>query len=256
MPTVQIVAVAAVLVPVVLNQRSNMRHLLLLGSIAIGGCSSSHTVTQYGGIRDALQMGNTQAQVTFEEVQSKQHAYAVGALPNLDGEITIFNGTIYTATTQDGNTATTELADETFDAATLLTATHVEEWVTTDLPSNHPIEEAIELMAIIMGIDTETPFPFLISGTTKNYHLHVINGYCPVTNPDLNSQFQPWRLDSSNSEDITVVGFYAKNQEGVMTHHGSNVHIHGIMEINGVLTSGHLDSVELNDGAILFLPTE
>ena len=228
-----------------------MRLLFILSALFFTGCSTtnSYEVSQHGGMRDALRMGNTQPRISFAEVASKPHAYAVGALPNLDGEITIFDGTVYTSTTQDGTTAITVAADEKYDAATLLTLTHVESWQDCMLPSNHPLEKSIELAAIIQGIDTETPFPFFITGSTNDFHMHVINGFCPVANPNLAAKFQPWRLVGSQSTPITVVGFYAKNQEGVMTHHGSNLHIHGIIDQDGTITSGHLDSVEINDGA-------
>lgn len=235
-----------------------MRFNVSICVLTLTGCAStpSYEVSQHGGMRDALRMGNTQPRITFEEVGSKPHAFAVGALPNLDGEITIFDGTVYTATTPDGQTAITVASDTTFDTATLLSLAHVAAWQDCMLPSNHPLEEAIELSALIQGIDTEAPFPFFITGTTSDYHLHVINGFCPVADPDLAPEHQPWRLVGVSKTPITVVGFYAKDQEGVMTHHGSNVHIHGIIETNGTITSGHLDAIELDPGAMLFLPAD
>ncbi|MBT4530226.1 MAG: hypothetical protein HOC27_03390 [Phycisphaerae bacterium] len=256
MPALQTVADAAVHVLVVPNKGLPMRYVLLLTSLALASCSSTPTVTQHGGMRDALRMGNTQARITFEEVNRIPNAFAVGALTNLDGEITIFNGNVYTATTADGKTAVTNINEAQYDSATLLSLSYVESWNKMKLPSDQPLEDAIELAAGIFGKDTNEPFPFLLTGTASEYHLHVINGYCPVANPDLELKYQPWRQTNSNSEDITVVGFYAKDQEGVMTHHGSNVHIHGIMDIDGVLTSGHLDSVELEPGATIFVPAD
>ena len=76
-------------------------------------------------MRDVLRMGNTQSRITFEEISSKPHAFAVGALTNLEGEITIVDGQILVATTLDGVTAssTTGSADQ---SATLLTVAYVE----------------------------------------------------------------------------------------------------------------------------------
>ncbi|MDP6585765.1 MAG: hypothetical protein QF535_14005, partial [Anaerolineales bacterium] len=168
-----------------------------------------------------------------------------------------FNSVIYTATTSDGKTTNTKVDDATYDSATLLTLAHVDSWSSMELPTMKPpsLENAIELAAVLKGVDTETPFPFFISGNTNYFHIHVINGFCPVANPDLETQYLPWKLESSNTQEITVVGFYAKGQEGVMTHHGSPIHIHGIMTLNGELTTGHLDSVALNEGATIFLPS-
>ena len=94
-------------------------------AFSLASCTSTYTVTQHGGMRDALRMGNTQARISFTEVHSKPDAIAVGALTNLDGEITIFNGKVYTATTADGKTASTRIDDSQFDSASLLSLSYV-----------------------------------------------------------------------------------------------------------------------------------
>jgi len=217
------------------------------------GCSST-TITQYGGMRDALRMGNTQARITFEEISSKPHAFAVGALTDLHGEITILDGKIYTASTSDGNLAFTRVGKSEFTSATLLSLAYVPRWISMELPTKEHFENAIELAASLLGTDTSEPFPFYIKGTASEFHLHVINGYCPVANPDLATEFQPWRLESTVAEEITIVGIYAKDQEGVMTHHGSDVHIHAILKIRGETATGHLDSVVLEPSATIYIP--
>ena len=231
-----------------------MKNIILFVSLVLAGCSNSYTVTQYGGMREALRMGKTQSRTTIEDINSKPNAFAVGALTNLDGEITIFDGNVYTASTKDGESSITNLNGNQFDSATLLTLSYVDSWHTMHLPLGLALEEAIELAALNFKVNTDEPFPFYIFGTTNNFHLHVINGFCPVANPELEKKFQPWRMNSSQKQEVTVVGFYAKNQEGIMTHHGSNIHIHGIMEIDGKLTTGHLDSVELESDALIFIP--
>lgn len=204
-------------------------------------------------MRDTLRMGNTHPRVTFEEITATPNAFAVGALPNLAGEITIFDGNVWVATT-DGSSATTARADSKFNAATLLTASHVESWKEFDLP-NLPLEEAIESVAGLHGpIDSDAPFPFLIIGDSSEFHMHLINGYCPVASPNLAEEFKPWRLSVEKPTPMTIVGFFAKNQDGVMTHHGSNIHIHGFVDKNGAVATGHLDSVTLTKGAKLYLP--
>jgi acetolactate decarboxylase len=84
--------------------------------------------------------------------------------------------------------------------------------------------------------------------------MHVINGYCPVASPKLADEFKPWRLAVGKPTQLNIVGFFAKNQEGVMTHHGSNIHIHGFVQKNGAVATGHLDSVAMEKGAKLYLP--
>ena len=168
----------------------------------------------------------------------------------------LLDGTVYTATTVDGKTAYTSIDDSQFDAATLLSLSYVSSWIKMEIPPKLPLEDAIELAASLLGVDVRDPFPLLIEGTTQEFHMHVINGFCPVANADLETKLQPWRLTKSGAQQITVVGIYAKDKDGVMTHRGSNVHMHGIIEMDGELTSGHLNPVTLQQGATIFIPAE
>jgi len=227
--------------------------IISIALLCIAGCNSVPTVQQYGGMRETLRMGQTQPRITFEEVIATPHSFAVGALPNLEGEVTIFDGSIWVATA-DNNSATTVKADSQFLSATLLTVAHVNHWDEYELP-DIPLEEAIEAVALGSStLDSEEPFPFLIQGEASTLHMHVINGYCPVASPDLADEYKPWRMSIDSSTPITVVGFFAKNQEGVMTHHGSNIHIHGLMTKDRGVATGHLDSISMKKGAKLFLP--
>ncbi len=204
-------------------------------------------------MRETLRMGQTQPRVTFEEVTTTPHSFAVGALPNLEGEITILDGNIWVATA-DSKSATTFKPDHQYLSATLLTVAHVEHWDEYELP-DIPLEDAIESVALHTStINSEEPFPFLIHGDASSLQMHVINGYCPVASPDLAEEFKPWRMRIDSRTTVTVVGFYAKNQEGVMTHHGSHLHIHCLIENDGAVATGHVDSITMKKGATLFLP--
>lgn len=207
-------------------------------------------------MRDTLRLGDTHPRVTFAEVVERPHAFAVGALPNLEVEITVFDGNIWIATV-DGKTAVTSKPSTQYDSATLLTMAHVTEWTEFSLPTILPLQEAVERISIdYSGFNTNEPFPFFIVGEASEFHLHVINGYCPVSSPNLAEEFMPWRLKQNFNTPITVVGFFAKNQKDVMTHHGSNIHIHALLDVQGAIATGHLDSVEFVKGAKLYLPTQ
>ncbi len=229
-----------------------MRILLIILFFLAGCNSSTATVKQYGGMRDALRMGNTQSRITFEEVSSKPHAFAVGALTELEGEITIVDGQILVATTPDGATAASAPGAPE-QSATLLTLSYVENWVKDTIPPDMGFETAVETVAKRNGVDTDKPFPFYVYAQTNSFDLHVINGFCPVASPDLPKEDQPWRLHGKQAG-LLVVGFFAKNQEGVMTHHGSNIHMHGIDTSGKDVVSGHLDSIDVIPGSTIFVP--
>jgi acetolactate decarboxylase len=230
-----------------------MQFLIFVFFILVGCGKTNPFVEQHGGMRDALRMGNTQSRVTFEEISSKPHAFAVGALTNLEGEITIVDGQILVATTLDGVTAfsTTGLADQ---SATLLTVAYVENWAKDTIPENMDFESAVETVAKRNGVDVDKPFPFYMHAIKSSFDMHVINGFCPIASLDLPKEDQPWRLHGKET-DILVVGFFAKNQEGVMTHHGSNIHMHGIVTSGKEVVSGHLDTIEVLPGSTIFVPS-
>ncbi|MCZ6837069.1 MAG: hypothetical protein O7G85_14930 [Planctomycetota bacterium] len=56
--------------------------------------------------------------------------------------------------------------------------------------------------------------------------------------------------------DAVIVGFFALDAAGVMTHHGTSIHIHAILSINGNTITGHIDRVSVLPGAILRIPGE
>ncbi len=226
----------------------------LILSLFLCGCAGSpEMVQQHGGMRDVLRMGNTQARISFEEMCYQPHAIGVGALTDLQGEITILDGKIYVATTADGVIAQTTIGTADVGSATLMTLAYVENWHQDTLPQSLPLEQAIEKVARSRGIDTEKPFPFIIEGIAARYQLHVINGFCPIATPDLAPEDQPWRSEGKATA-MKVIGFHASDQQGVMTHHGSKLHLHAIIEDGKGAISGHLDVVEMAPGSILAVP--
>ena len=229
--------------------------VLILSFFFLVGCNKAESlVQQYGGMRDALRMGNTQSRISFEEISSRPHAFAVGALTDLKGEITILDGQIVVATTEDGLTAKST-SSSGMESATLLTLAYIEQWTKDTIPTGMSFEEAVEEVAKDNGINTDEPFPFYALVVTKSFEMHVINGFCPVADPELAPSDQPWRRHGFQTE-MLVVGFFAKNQQGFMTHHGSRLHIHGIDTSGKNMISGHLDSIEVMPESTIFLPAE
>jgi hypothetical protein len=199
-------------------------------------------------------MGNTQPRVALSDVVSKPGAIAVGALAGLGGEITIIYGDVWVARSMAGDAVVTGPAVHRGDRATLLTVAHVSRWVDVPLPngaSSDELDAVIANAARSAGVDTTKPFPFIIEGNLLHVEAHVIAGSCPIANP--NGE-QPWRLSRPASAPGLLVGFYAEGAEGVMTHHGSPLHAHVVMERNGTTITAHADSVVVGPGAAMRVP--
>ncbi len=148
----------------------------------------------------------------------------------------------------EGLTGEIVIAD---DQATMLTMTHVAKWKTITIETaveGQELESLIEKTAREHGIDTTKPFPFVIKSTMTDVDLHVINGYCPIAMDPATFDAKPWRWSSAKPMDGMIVGFYAADAAGVMTHHGTSIHAHGVFHDGDDLIVGHLDGVLVGAG--------
>jgi hypothetical protein len=50
-----------------------------------------------------------------------------------------------------------------------------------------------------------------------------------------------------------LVGSFARDAAGVLTHHGSWVHVHAIVDLDPIFT-GHVESTGIAAGAVLRVP--
>lgn len=237
------------------------RFLIAVSACAIAplwGCGSgTPAVEQYGAMREVMRDGHTEARVRPADAVARPHAVGVGALEGLAGEVTIVDGDVWVARVEDGDVRVTGPAPADGDRATLLTLAHVARWqsVTIDRDAEGgDVEAIIERAAGERGIDTSDPFPFIIEGAAEGVDLHVINGYCPIATDPATIDAEPWRLSISTPTDMLVVGFFAPDAAGVMTHHGTSIHAHAVLSLDGETITGHVDRVDVAPGMTLRLP--
>ncbi|MDG2422978.1 MAG: hypothetical protein P8M22_03260, partial [Phycisphaerales bacterium] len=156
----------------------------------------------------------------------------------------------------DGNAHVTGPTTSPDDQATLLTTSHVDDWIELSLPeagNEYQLASMVVQAAENHGLDTAKPFPFIIEGHFSELDLHVIAGSCPIANP--NGE-QPWRYTTASPTMGLLVGFHAEDQEGVMTHHGSSVHMHALIHREDNTLTAHVDHVIVEPGAILRIPSD
>jgi acetolactate decarboxylase len=205
-------------------------------------------------MRDVLRNGNTQARVNLSDVIATPGGVAVGALAGLGGEITIVDGEVWVARSTGSGAKMSGPDVQGGDCATLLTVSHVDAWVEVPLPQGGAgagLATAIAAAAKRQGLDTAQPFPFVIEGELTELDAHVIAGSCPIANPDGEA---PWKFSLSSPTTGRLVGFYAEDSEGVMTHHGSLTHTHVVLPRNGSMVTAHADHAAVAPGAMLRIP--
>lgn len=235
-----------------------MRIAQFIVVLLLAGCSGpGYTVRQYGGMRESLRDGRSHARVTLGQAIGPT-TIAVGAMEGLEGEITALDGRVWIARRDDASVTISGASPA--DGAALLTAADIPAWQTADLALAEPgagpaADRAIESAARAAGIDTSRPFPFTLEGAFGTLEVHVIHGACPIAHPDLSPEQEPWRWSAGGSlVRATLVGFYAPNAAGVMTHHGTSLHVHAVVEAGGQTFAGHVERFELPADAVLALP--
>ncbi len=212
-------------------------------------------VEHWGTLREALRDGQDQARVAVAEV-ARKGVYALGALEDLRGEITVVDGEVWISEGHAERPSTTR--GLTTDAsATVLFAAEVHSWraivVETDVDPSE-LDAYIAQQARSLGIDTSRPFPFLIEGGLRHLDMHVLAGECPIRARMLGEEMSSpaYQLHSPSVEG-RLVGMYAADSSGILCHMGSSTHVHVLLDQDGGLT-GHAETVGLAAGAVLELP--
>jgi acetolactate decarboxylase len=241
---------------------------LLLVPAFLGACQTSHSnndggasvtaddvqVMHWGGMREVLRNGKTQGRVGLSEVVGPT-SFAVGALEGLAAEITVIAGEIHLAEVRqvDGQDVYNVRTANAGEQATLLVIADVPTWTEYEMPPAADLasfEASVKSIAAANGQDVTQPFPFRVEGTASAVDLHVLNHSCPIAKPDGPA---PWRHTSQN-QPATLIGFYAQDAAGQLTHHGQSSHIHAILPTKGI--SGHLDGIAFTQTTRLFLPAQ
>lgn len=240
-----------------------MERAVLLPSLALTlavGCRSAGwdgTVRQWGTLREVLHDGKTDGRVRLSVAASRPHAYGVGAVKGLAGEVLIIDGESWVSEARGANAQTTRRVDGGAWEAALLAVAHVPAWTESrvDRPvSPGEFDDFILRAATDAGIDVRRPFPFLIEGPLDSMELHVINGQCPMAaaNGDSQDGNTPFRRSSRDDSGV-LVGFYAEDSGGVLTHHDSKTHVHALVDDDQPVM-GHVDAVGVGAGAVIKLP--
>lgn len=223
----------------------------------LAGCSGGPVVSHVGEMRSVLREGQTQPRIDLAEFIRRPHGYAVGAMAGLDGEVTVADGDVWITRVAGGEPGTTGPRPRAGDRATLLIGAHVPSWRAVPLPAagGKELEAAIAKAAAGSGIDIRRPFPFRIEGDFSALDLHVVNGFCPHAEENAVARDQSWTMTGPPPARVSIVGFYADNSEGVLTHHGSSIHAHALVDTQRGVLTGHVDAMAVKQGASLLLPT-
>jgi hypothetical protein len=235
--------------------------LTLTLTLAIGCASRRIDVQQYGKMHDILGGGAAKAAplVSLSEVLDRPGACGVGALAGLAGEVTIIDGDAWVSQVDgDGLRVEGPLDDASAHQAAMLTVAHVDEWQSVSVPealAGDELEAFIGRSAGNAGLDATRPFPFVIEGAATDLQLHVICGACPMKpGGRIGDDEAPWRRGFDGPTQTRIVGFYAPDSVGNLTHPGTAIHAHALLTLDGRLITGHVERLGMDTNAVLKIP--
>lgn len=234
--------------------------LALVGAVAATACTKSTArIEQYGGMREVLREGKAQRRIALLDAVARPHAYGVGALENLGGEITIADGEVWIGRVQAGELCVSGPRPSSGDGAALLILANVDHWTQSTVPvaaADEELESALERVARRHGVDTDRPFPFEIEGQLTALSMHAINGACPMSdNPRRDGDGAPWRFTLDAPVYGRIVGFFARGSAGEITHHGTLIHAHALLDVDGTRLTGHVERLAIAPGAVVRVPS-
>lgn len=229
--------------------------------VAAFGCAARPIeVKQFGNMHEVLSAGAGQAhpRVTLSKAMERPHAYAVGAMAGLDGEVTIVDGQAWLSRPSGQGLDTEGPTSTTAGKAAYLTVAYVDRWKEASMQrafAGEELERFIADQGRHHGIDVERPFPFVIEGELSDLQAHVINGICPMKpGVRLTADVQPWRYQLERPVRATIVGFYAPDSVGKLTHPGTAIHAHAVIDVDGRPVTAHVERLTVAPGGVLRLP--
>jgi len=239
--------------------------LCLVAAGLLGGCAGNKPagaagLVQIGAMHETIGKRQHHGRVDVAEIVGRPHFYGVGALEGLKGEITILDSeAVLTGVTPDGHPKAVAAADA---KATLLVGQSVERWTRYPLAeavSHERFDEMVGARAGEAGVATSDAFVFVIDGVFTDLRLHVLNGACPIharmNKLEIAEAERPFELDAEGVSG-TLVGVYAADSVGRLTHPATKTHTHLIYTDTrtGERVTGHVERIGLAKGATLKLP--
>ena len=146
--------------------------------------------------------------------------------------------------------------------ATLLAGAYVPAWRSQAIEedvSAAEFDRVVHEAALKADVDTSMPFVFTAEGEFSDARVHVINGACPMharrNNVEIPEAQRPFEGDYKRIRG-RLVGVYAENAVGKLTHARTSTHVHIIFEDEalGLRVTGHVESIGLVKGTTLNLP--
>ena len=210
-----------------------------------------YEVKWVGELHKVMMEGQDAGVISLESLGGGADLYALGPLEGSNGEISVFAGDPFIATIRDG---APHVEHSSSVRAPLLVWTRVKAWRSVALPetvkSLEELDRFVAQSAAAAGSELAAPFPFRVTGRVQKLALHIVNRQGrEAKGHEAHDKIKV--VLPVEDADVELLGFWSDQHEGIFTHRGSHVHVHG-RTVDDKL-SGHVDEVVFATGQ-LWLP--
>lgn len=205
-------------------------------------------VKRWGSMHEVMAEGAMGPRVRLVDA-SRADVVGIGALAGLEGEISIVDGTTWVTRSRTSTKLDTTSGAAAGGEATLLVTATVHEWVGVQIDREIDLADLVAWSGLdALGWDV---VPFVVKGRLVGLDAHVLHGACPFAG-DVPPDKAPVRKHASSAFG-TLVGFWARDGAGTITHRGEHVHAHAVVQGDDAWTA-HVDRVRIGTGSTLYLP--
>jgi acetolactate decarboxylase len=212
---------------------------------------AGYSLWYLGSQRQTIMTGDRAAHLDLLTLKGRPHLYGIGPIQGLTGEVTIADSRPSLARVGDDRLVH---VTESYEAGVpFFVWAEIAAWQTHDLPEDVATYAELERFVGEAGAKTglTQAFPFVMTGRPELIDFHVVNA-TPATPPGLEDHKKIQIPFALHGQDVTLVGFWSSQHQGVFTPMGTNMHVHFQTLDNKV--SGHVQGLKLAQGMRLGLP--
>jgi acetolactate decarboxylase len=204
-----------------------------------------------GSQRQTIMTGDRAAHLDLRTLEALTASLRRRSDPRLTSEVTIADSRPSLA--RVGADRLVHVTESYEAGAPFFVWAEVSTWQTQELPDEIQTYAGLEKFVGEAGgkAGLAGAFPFMIAGRPKLIDFHIVNAAPEtVTGVEAHKKIQvPFEL---HGQDVTLVGFWSNQHQGIFTPMGTNMHVHFQTPDN--TASGHVQGLDLAAGMRLSLP--
>jgi alpha-acetolactate decarboxylase len=235
--------------------------LFLVAAVAGDAARSPRT---FGTIRQLVRQRDAKPKVDLAEVLREPHAYGLGSLSDLRGEITILDGAAWLSypPAGAGDRPRVVEARKSHESAAFLVAAQAgpAAWRKIRIDAGLTSERFEATLVRVLGRQglSGMALPFRVDGRFSALTLAIADGRKLPPGPGSEEIMKQANFLDEVSDpqgiDGTLVGFYEPDSDGRFTHEGTHTHVHAILPSRRA--TGHAQAFTIAAGATLWLPAQ